>query len=129
VSWWDDAACIGDTALFFPERGVRTAQANAIRAKCAACPVLVECRQDALERPAYLDGWQAGMSPREIDAARNGRVVAHREREDAARCGTESGYKAHRRRGEDACRRCLDALAANARERSGRKAAERKVAS
>lgn len=40
-----------------------------------------------------------------------------------AQCGTESGYKAHRRRGENACAACLSGVQQAQRDREARRAA------
>ncbi len=68
MSWEDRSACGPDTAhLFFPQDKVNAAmhvrQAKAI---CAGCPVLVECREEALspDNPigVLLFGVWGGMS-------------------------------------------------------------------
>lgn len=73
--WVDQAACAGmDIELFFPEQKAgmdrtherpRLARALLI---CASCPVLEQCKTDALER---RDTWgvRGGMTPGELMAA------------------------------------------------------------
>ena len=71
LTWTDEAACQGQTRLFFapagerPEaRAVREAQARAV---CRACPALVECRDWAREHREY--GFWGGESEEERAAA------------------------------------------------------------
>jgi len=71
LTWTSDAACDGQTRLFFapagerPEaRAVREAQARQV---CAACPVLTECRDWARENREY--GFWGGESEEERAAA------------------------------------------------------------
>lgn len=53
LSWQDRAACAGtETETWFGEGAPR----NELAVMCAACPVLEECREYAIERP-----WIAGM--------------------------------------------------------------------
>ena len=116
--WRELAACRGHGDLFFPTEG--SADVARIRAMCAACPVLAECREDALTTPEAPHGWQAGMSVKEQIAARRGvpkRKRHGRRRAVEAQCGTRSGYQAHWRRGEDACDACAAAAAAYMRSR------------
>ena len=114
--WRELAACRGHSDLFFPPDG--TADTARIRAMCAACPVLAECREDALTAPEAPHGWQAGMSPDEQRDARRG--VLKRKRHGRGRAvehGTRAGYQSHRYRGEDACDACAAAAAAYMRSR------------
>ena len=41
---------------------------------------------------------------------------ARRPRKNAAECGTYSGYRTHKNKGQEACRECKDAMAAYCRE-------------
>ena len=117
--WRERAACRGHVDLFFPGEHAATAEVvRAIRAMCAACPVLAECREDALTAPEAPHRWQAGMSVKEQIAARRG--VPKRRRHGRARApehGTRAGYQSHWRRGEDACDACLAAAADYMRSR------------
>ena len=54
----------------------------------------------------------------EIMAAREGGRTPRQLRGDYHGCGTAAGYTRHRRRGEQACRRCLDAANAARRTRA-----------
>ena len=119
--WRERAACRGHGDLFFPGEHAATAEVvREIRAMCAACPVLAECREDALTAPEAPHGWQAGMSPGEQRVARRGvpkRRRHGRRRAVEAQCGTRAGYQSHWRRGEDACEACAAAAAAYMRSR------------
>jgi WhiB family redox-sensing transcriptional regulator len=71
LTWTDDAACSGQTRLFFappgerPEaRAVREASARAV---CRACPALADCRDWAREHREY--GFWGGESEEERAAA------------------------------------------------------------
>ena len=71
LTWTNEAACGGQTRLFFapagerPEaRAVREAQARGV---CAACPALAECREWARENREY--GFWGGESEEERAAA------------------------------------------------------------
>ena len=107
-----NAACRHQpTDLFFPERGVSSAEAKAI---CAACPVKLDCLEYSLEIPQLLGVW-AGLSVRERRAIRLGR----RPR-PYIRHGTETGYKQHRKVGEEACQACKQAHSAAVQQRKNR---------
>lgn len=111
--WTELALCSQiDPDLFYPEKGASTREAKRI---CTVCEVREQCLQYALDHVERFGIW-GGLSERErrrLDHARRpGRV---------ARCGTESGANAHRRRGETPCAACLEAArqaAALRRERS-----------
>ena len=71
LTWTSEAACDGQTRLFFapagerPEaRAVREVQARSV---CAACPALLECREWARENREY--GFWGGESEEERAAA------------------------------------------------------------
>ena len=72
IMWRDRAACLGmDTGLFFPARGENAAEAKQV---CAACPVIVECREWALSQGPKLVGVYAGLTGRDrrpLHKARN----------------------------------------------------------
>lgn len=71
LTWTDDAACSGQTNLFFapagerPEaRAVREAQARTV---CGSCPALTQCRSWARDQREY--GFWGGESEEERAAA------------------------------------------------------------
>lgn len=68
-SWRRDAACIGQSDLFFIEQGTRAKEAKAI---CGTCPVIEECRDYAL-RTVPVHGIWAGRTYREMRADRRKR--------------------------------------------------------
>lgn len=116
--WRELAACRGHGDLFFPDREAGPGVVREIRAMCAACPVLAECREDALTAAEAPHGWQAGMSVKEQMAARRGVPKRRRNgRGRAADHGTRAGYQSHRYRGEEACEACAAAAAAYMRSR------------
>ena len=59
--WQVEAACRGQVATMFPERGQSTAPGKAL---CASCPVLEECRAWAAEGVEPF-GIVAGLSARQ----------------------------------------------------------------
>jgi WhiB family transcriptional regulator, redox-sensing transcriptional regulator len=69
--WAADAACAGQTELFFAAAGerpeARIVREDKARAICAACPVLLECRDWAREHREY--GFWGGESEEERAAA------------------------------------------------------------
>ncbi len=78
AEWMDDAACKGETDLFFGnglERGGRrhntVAKAKAI---CAECPVIDPCREHAVRYESY--GIWGGMSQRQLKAERRRRGIS-----------------------------------------------------
>ena len=61
--WTRDALCAQtDPEAFFPEVGGSTRRATSV---CAACPVLAECRDYALDASGELDGVWGGLSANE----------------------------------------------------------------
>lgn len=84
------------------------------RAYCSACPMVSDCLLDALQQArnsyrntrgaAVPDGTWGGL------LWRAGHVVAHPN--EAAACGTDSGYYRHRRQRQQPCERCKSAHAA-----------------
>lgn len=66
-----DAACKGQTTLFFPLPGerpeARETRESKARALCYSCPVLLECREYAREQREY--GFWGGESEEERAAA------------------------------------------------------------
>lgn len=80
--WWTpQAACKEeDPELFFPKKPdvgeVAVTNAKAAKEICATCPVLMECREYALDNPAMQGVW-GGMTHPE-------RLRARAERREAA---------------------------------------------
>lgn len=62
-TWHDDARCRGEDALLFfgpnafEPKHERIARENAAKRLCAECPVLVPCRQHALEQGEAYGVW------------------------------------------------------------------------
>lgn len=103
--WEEQAACRGtDPNLFFPERG-ETAQAA--KEVCEACPVRQACLAAHLHEPEGVWGGTTPQQRRRIRVELGARAGRR-----AAACGTDSGYRRHRRAGEDACDGCRAAHAA-----------------
>ncbi len=81
VPWWShpDRPCRGRTAEWFMDdvylpRWKREARMDALVQECMTCPVLAECREDALSRPHLTLGVcavQGGMTPKEQDDLRS----------------------------------------------------------
>ena len=71
LAWTSDAACIGQTDLFFAPAGerpeTRVLREGRARAICAICPVLEPCRDWARENREY--GFWGGESEEERAAA------------------------------------------------------------
>lgn len=99
------ANCLGlDPDLFFPEKGVNTAQAKAV---CAGCVSRQECLDYALETPVERAGIWGGLAPRErqkLNSAGERQKPSH---------GTRSCYQGGCRR--DECREANNAY--NRRQR------------
>lgn len=111
MSWRQRGACVGvDPALFFPDIGDTGRHAKAV---CAGCVVRVECLNHALEHREDEGIW-GGLSRIER------RALPRPRRRPVAECGTEAGYRGHRRRGEDACRSCREAHTAYVSEQKRR---------
>ncbi len=72
MTWRQQAACRGMTAVFFPARGDH-ADAPEARAICQTCPVLGECLDYALTLPVREPGIYAGRSWRELRRMRTAR--------------------------------------------------------
>lgn len=81
MNWVDQAACRGiDPALFFLDHGEGVA-VSTIREVCFCCPVIAECAEYALANFEEFGIW-GGLTPRERQAVRNGRLslTQHLER-------------------------------------------------
>ena len=119
ADWKEHGACVGHPAdLWFPGRGDDCGPAKAI---CAQCPVRLECLEHALIEGERFGVW-GGLSERErrrIRVAR--RAKATGVRRNAAACGTESGAKAHKRRGETNCPACRAAVNKASKERKAKR--------
>lgn len=98
------AACAGtDPNTFFPEPGGNTTAARA-KAICADCPVRAACLQWAKAND------EAGIWGGTTEDERKGRTSAENKPRLQAPInhGGEAGAVAHRRRGEDPCRDCME---------------------
>lgn len=108
--WRRRAVCHSvPTAVFFDDDDTAAA------AVCAGCPVQRACLDDALSAPSEIDqGFRAGLTEGERLMLRTGgtRVPS------PIRHGTESGARAHRRRGEDPCKECRDGERSAGRDRA-----------
>ncbi|MFE7787016.1 hypothetical protein [Streptomyces nigrescens] len=127
-TWWvSDAPCAGDMR-FTPndasEDLLRTPQTHQLLTVCEGCPYRARCIALVLPRHSKFDGicggrlWHdgrlratcKGADPDELEEGPA--PIAH---------GTESGARAHNRRGERACARCREAgRLAQARRREKR---------
>jgi WhiB family redox-sensing transcriptional regulator len=117
--WMTEAACNGvDPDLFFPERGDYRCVAIA-KTICRTCPVREECLEYAIVNGEKFGVW-GGLSERERRRVRRARGLATRPGGVAQPInhGTDGGFQAHRRRGEDPCVPCADAHLVANRERS-----------
>lgn len=123
LHWRWRAACLGvDMNVFYPPR-FDGAPVNRALAFCAACPVVAECLDLAL-RTADEWGVYGGKTPAERMAIRRERgMVTPGPRPTLQPCGTEGGYRRHRRAGEPACERCRAATVAASHDRKARRAA------
>jgi hypothetical protein len=103
-----DRACAGtDHDLWFDSyRQFSARRLRMLRALCASCPFLAECKASIMAKPAdYLShSFVAGMTPQERLAARG--VVRVRDIRPPIPHGTPSGSRAHRRQGEPLCEPC-----------------------
>lgn len=108
LPWQDSAACIGaDTAIFFPESGDPVGPAKAL---CRACPVREQCLADALERGEVHGVW-GGLSAKERRKYRRQHGLLRKPggQPQPISHGTNGGYHAHRRRGQQPCDACSQA--------------------
>ena len=108
LPWQDSAACIGaDTAIFFPESGDPVGPAKAL---CRACPVREQCLTDALERGEVHGVW-GGLSAKERRKYRRQHGLLRKPggQPQPINHGTNGGYHAHCRRGQQPCDACSQA--------------------
>ena len=105
--WVEGALCaqIGDHDKFFPDNGTSSAEAKHI---CSMCDVVAECLSYALRAPYGLHGVWGGTTERQRRELRRERGMPA-PREDRIEHGTEAGARAHQRREERPCSRCLEA--------------------
>ncbi|MBB0244821.1 WhiB family transcriptional regulator [Streptomyces alkaliphilus] len=88
--WHSEAACRRDEAgLFFaPSReptAHRLSREQAAKAVCARCPVLLECREHALDQPEPYGVWGG------LTAAERRVMLGRRRRRDAAEAPPSMG--------------------------------------
>jgi WhiB family redox-sensing transcriptional regulator len=122
ASWRDDALCAQvDTGdIFYPPKGASSRDAKRL---CGLCEVRQQCLDFALTTEERYGIW-GGLSERERRRIRQATVGHPKGSVAPINHGTESGYKAHRRRGEQACVPCRGgALAAGRRREAERGAA------
>ena len=116
-SWMAKGACVGtDPDAFFPPPGPKTDRdAKAI---CATCPVVDTCLEYALTN--HLDGIWGNTNGRE----RKRLGAKPRPPRGPIDHGTQAGYKAHGRLGEQPCAECKAAWSRrSADQRSARRMA------
>lgn len=122
--WRHDAECVGLTDLFYARGSEDLAAACEA---CRSCPVRRVCLQEGfdVERtiPLFDIEWSGvlgGFTP----AERLAYWKAHPELRDIqparAVCGTDAGYRHHRKHREDACAECKAAHAADNTDRNRR---------
>ncbi len=121
------AACKGmDGEAWFPGRDDDGRKARAV---CATCPARLPCLEYALAteqgQPFGLEGIWGGTSHQQRLAILTAGGVGT-GRAPVARCGTESGHRNHRRRGEELCEPCRDAHREANRKREQRRREQRR---
>ena len=98
TSWMADAACKGQTAIFYPEDGGTT---DAARAICAECPVSHKCFSYSARTEERHGVWAGQLlSDRAIPRPKYVRPI------EPIKHGTSGGYLAHKRRGTPICDEC-----------------------
>lgn len=120
--WTEQALCaqvdVGD--MFFPEKGAGTREAKAVCNGTAGrppCPVKDKCLASAMKNDERFGVW-GGLSEHERDRLRRKSGAPRRPHPlQPITHGTPAGYTTHRRRGEEACRPCLDARSLSQRLR------------
>lgn len=101
MTWRESAACRGSDLNWFPAQNDRVGN-TACLAVCRSCTVSRACLRDALATGDEY-GVRGGRTEQQRLGIRTARPVGP---PPIRRHGTESGYAAHRRRGEDACAEC-----------------------
>lgn len=82
MNWRASALCAQtDTRLFYPEHGEPVSKAKAV---CQACPVRIECLEDALDRHERFGVW-GGLTEKERRPIREARAAARRAERAARR--------------------------------------------
>jgi hypothetical protein len=126
MTWTDDAACKGATAVFYTD-----GRRNEALAICRRCPVLEACRADTLAedltmtRERYIQGVRGGMLATERRAHY---VNALHDELPEIEHGTVGGYAKHFRYGQRPCVECRRAQRDYQNEfRRARRAAEREM--
>ncbi|MBY8884813.1 hypothetical protein K7472_08130 [Streptomyces sp. PTM05] len=131
-AWWTDAPCAGDLRFAPPEAEqaaafLRSPLARQLLATCQDCPFRSACISRVLPRKSGFDGicggrlWIDGQVQAECADADPGELAEHGS---YIPHGTESGARAHNRRGEPACAWCREAgRRAQADRRARRRAA------
>jgi WhiB family redox-sensing transcriptional regulator len=66
--WIEEAACKGQTELFYPRQGDNSSFAKAAQI-CSTCPVLIECDEYAMTNYERFGIW-AGMNEKKRRVAR-----------------------------------------------------------
>lgn len=130
-AWWDHARCIGDHTWFHLPTTERHAAIRQRKTTCAGCPERAQCAQVALDSwPLTHAGVWAGVyiPKRGLWQHRNTlRAIATGNEPtpptQRPQCGSEAGYKTHRRLNETTCDACrtahnASAIAANRRYRA-----------
>jgi WhiB family redox-sensing transcriptional regulator len=114
ISWMESAVCRQtDPDMFFPEKHrtpdlIRTI--NAAKRVCVECPVKLECLTAALAHNEAAGIW-GGHNFATLDTGER-RELRKRlgvQILEFFEHGTESGHRAHYRRGETPCLRCSNA--------------------
>jgi WhiB family redox-sensing transcriptional regulator len=109
--WMLDAECTrADPNVFYPEPAGRSV--TAAKAICAECIVRAECLTYALDHGELNYGVWGGLSVKERQRLVPSRGRGRRRIPLPIEHGTEKGYQAHYRRGEQACAWCREASAA-----------------
>jgi WhiB family redox-sensing transcriptional regulator len=109
--WMLDAECTRERPeLFYPEPAGRSV--TEAKKVCARCSVTTECLAFALAHGEINYGVWGGLSVKERQRLVPSRGRGRRRIPLAIEHGTEKGYHAHYRRGEQACAWCREASAA-----------------
>src|SRR5687768_1118196 len=108
--WTENAACRDmPKEAFFPTGDPRSPSYKtavaAAKALCAACPVIMECREAGATE---FGVWGA------LDEGERGFRLPRRP---PMHCGTTQGHGLHLRRGEEPCPACVEAYEAKQAER------------
>lgn len=114
TDWMQHGSCRSHPAdWWFPEHG--NGLGEQAKTVCQTCPVQAPCLDYALTRKE--EGVWGGLTSTERRALLRNTARALQPRSPIVH-GTERGYKAHRRRGEQACADCSQAASEARRRRS-----------